>query len=176
MQKRKTFVKSKKGQITILIIFILLSFLGYRFWAAATNNSEQRKIAEMIKERDEQGGVINSEGTTEKLFPLNMREEEMQYAIHYMSHQKVKADKKWGHLQIIPERIERLIEVVQANEQEYDYSRVYIDILNRWKKNDFSSAVSDHNKIWKLQGGNIGEAKRLLSSKEEKEYIEKYFE
>ncbi|MBB6447634.1 DUF6241 domain-containing protein [Bacillus benzoevorans] len=105
-----------------------------------------------------------------------MSEVEIQYVIHHMSHQKVKADKKWGQLQITPERIDRLIKVVQVNKQEYDYPSLYINILNRWKENDFSSAVSDHNKLWEIQAGNIGEAKRLLSPKEEKEYIEKYFE
>lgn len=154
----------------------MFSFLGYRFWAAVSNNSEQRKIAAIVKERDEQGEVTNDEGTTEKIFPIDMSEEEIQYAIHHMSHQKVKADKKWGQLQITPDRIERLIEVVQVNEQEYDYSSLYINILNRWKENDFSSTVSDHNKLWKIQGGNVGKAKRLLSPKEEKEYIEEYFE
>ena len=102
-----------------------------------------------------------------------MSEEEIQYAIHYMSHQKVKADKKWGHLQITPERIKRLIEVVEKNEREYEHASLYIKILNRWRDNDFSSSVSDHNKIWALQGGSIGKAKRLLSSIEEKEYIKK---
>lgn len=175
MKKSKTFIKSKKGQITVLIVFILVSFFGYRYWAVVSNNSEQRKIADIIKERDERGGVANSEGAAEKIFPLDMSEEEIQYAIHHMSHQKVKADKKWGNLQITSERIERLIEVVQANEREYDHSSLYINILNRWKENDFSSAVSDHNKIWKLQGGNTGEAERLLSPKEEKKYIEKHY-
>lgn len=154
----------------------MFSFLGYRFWAAVSHNSEQRKIADIVKGRDEQGVATDGEGATEKIFPFDMSEVEVQYAIHHMSHQKVKADKKWGHLQITPERTERLIEVVQANEQEYDHSSLYINILNRWKENDFSSAVSDHNKLWKLQGGNLGEAKRLLSAKEEKEYVKKYFE
>lgn len=154
----------------------MFSFLGYWLWAAVSHNSEQRRIADMVKERDEQGVAIAGEGATEKIFPFDMSEVEVQYAIHHMSHQKVKADKKWGHLQITPERIERLIEVVQANEQEYDHSSLYINILNRWKENDFSSAVSDHNKLWELQGGNIGEAKRLLSANEERKYIEKYFE
>ncbi len=176
MKKSKTFLKSKKGQITVLVVLILFSFLGYRFWAVISNNSEQRRIADIIKERDERGGVTNDEGAVEKLFPLTMSEEEIQYAIHHMSHQKVKSDKKWGNLQITSERIERLIQVVQANEREFAHSGLYINILNRWQENDFTSAVSDHNKIWKLQGGNIGEAKRLLSAKEEKKYVEKYFE
>jgi hypothetical protein len=176
LKKNKKFLQSKKAQITVLIVLILFSFLGYRFWASVSNGTEQKRIADIIKERDERGGFTNGKGTVGKIFPLNMNEEEIQYAIHHMSHQKVKSDKKWGHLQITPERIERLIEVVQANGEEYDHSSIYINILNQWKENDFSSAVSDHNKIWKLQEGNTGEAKRLLSVKEEREYIEKHFE
>jgi len=33
-----------------------------------------------------------------------------------------------------------------------------IEILNRWKNNDFSMAVEDHNYIWAKLGGKDGKA------------------
>jgi hypothetical protein len=41
--------------------------------------------------------------------------------------------------------------------------------LHSWKENNFSSAVSDYNRIWKLQGGTVGKATGLLTPEEEAE-------
>ena len=58
----------------------------------------------------------------------------------------------------------------------YTNSSLYLDILNSWRENDFSSAVSDCNSIWKIQGGTVGKAQGLLSEQEELEFIEANFE
>ncbi|OZM58351.1 hypothetical protein CIB95_01920 [Lottiidibacillus patelloidae] len=100
----------------------------------------------------------------------------MQNYIHWLSHQKVKADMKWGELQITTERIERLIEVVEANNYNYKYEEMYLEILNAWKNNDFSQADKEHNFIWELQGGTLGEATGLLTEEEEQAFIKLHFE
>jgi hypothetical protein len=165
MKNIKSKFKSSKAQIIALIISVLImlfGFLGYQFFgvSAFPKDSEQERRA-----------VTNVEEIS-----LDMSEDEVQNAIHHMSHQKVKADKKWGELQITPERIEQLLEVVTANESKFDHSSMYLEILNRWKDNDFSSAVTDHNKMWKLQDGSIGKARRLLTQAEEQKYIDKNFD
>lgn len=99
----------------------------------------------------------------------------MRNLIHNMSHQKVVADEKWGHSQITKPKIDRLLEVGKANEANYYSDAVYIGILERWAKSDFSQAVEDHNAIWKLQDGNIGAAYRLLTPVEEERYIKENF-
>ncbi|WP_369593443.1 DUF6241 domain-containing protein [Lysinibacillus pakistanensis] len=98
----------------------------------------------------------------------------MNEAIHSMSHQKVEAKVKWGHTQITQAKVDRLLDVAKMND--YKYKELYVSILERWSKGDFTHAVEDHNAIWEMQGGdesrNSGEAIRLLSPEEEQAYIE----
>ena len=75
----------------------------------------------------------------------------MNETIHSMSHQKVEAEIKWGHEQITQEKVDRLLAI--AKESNYKYKELYISILERWSKGDFSNAVDDHNSIWEMQGG-----------------------
>src|SRR5690606_7630213 len=107
--------------------------------------------------------------------PNEMLEFQLQDIIHAMSHQKVKADKKWDDYMIIKERIERLLEVAEMNEDKYEWGPIYVDILSRWIEGDFSKAVEDHNAIWELQDGNVGIAYGLLNPVEEKAYLDYYF-
>jgi hypothetical protein len=86
-----------------------------------------------------------------------------------MSHQKVKAKQKWGFYQITPERIIWLLEGLDLVEVQYE--KIYWEILEKWAQEDFSTADEDHNTIWQLQGGTIGEATGVLSPEEEKVYI-----
>ncbi len=92
-----------------------------------------------------------------------------------MSHAKVLATEKWSHLEPTQERIDRLLDVVERNQNILDHSDLYIRILERWQASNFSNAVTDHNSIWDLQGETIGEATRLLTKEEEAEYIKKHF-
>ncbi|EAZ85795.1 DUF6241 domain-containing protein [Lysinibacillus fusiformis] len=91
-----------------------------------------------------------------------------------MSHQKVEASVKWGHTEITQEKVDRLLAVCKMND--YKYKELYISILERWSKGDFSHAVEDHNAIWEMQGGeesrNAGRATHLLRPEEERAYIE----
>lgn len=106
-----------------------------------------------------------------QLYTLDVNDDNIQEIIHSMSHQKVKADEKWGNILITKESIQYLLEVVKENENILDYSDTYLDILNRWYEGDFSKADKDHNAIWELQGGSIGKATGLLTPLEEQEYI-----
>lgn len=116
------------------------------------------------------GGNKQSEGNPfgEKVkTPLN--EVLMQQYIHAMSHQKVQAKEKWSYYKITDERIDFLLSQLEINQ--YDYEETYKGILTNWKDGDFSNAVSDHNKIWRIQEGTIGKATGLLSPKAEEAYI-----
>ncbi len=107
---------------------------------------------------------------------MDFSEGAVQHALHHMSHQKVQADEKWGALQLTPERVQRLMQVVESDREKYDHESVYLSILERWDQGDFSKAVHDHNAIWRLQNGNTGMATRLLNTEEEQEYIENNFQ
>lgn len=91
--------------------------------------------------------------------------------IHGMSHQKIKAEKKWGFYEIHPERIKWLLDGLENVEIENEDT--YGEILRKWSGGDFSSVDKDHNSIWRIQGGTVGKATGILSVKEEQEYINK---
>ena len=99
----------------------------------------------------------------------------IQSVLHKMSHQKVRADQKWGKLEITKERLEYLSVMIDENKSDLEYYETYRDILDRWLASDFSRAHIDHNKIWELQNGTIGEATGLLNEAEEAFYIEENF-
>ncbi len=173
---------------TARIIFILVAFIfvtGYTIFYMT--GSEEGNVELIIEEEEELVGEapisMSEEGVVkekediplDEKFPMDMQERSMQNYIHWMSHQKVSAKRKWGAMLITEERIERLLEVALENEQNYQHSYVYIDILSRWQEGDFSKADLDHNAIWELQGGTIGKATGLLTEEEELAYIEDYF-
>lgn len=106
-------------------------------------------------------------------FPDDMTEIEVMDAIHHMSHQKIHASEKWGKLQITPERVKRLLEVVKV--KDYEHKELYLDILEEWNSNKFSNAVHAHNAIWNIKGGTLGKAERLLTPEEEARYIKENF-
>ena len=110
-----------------------------------------------------------------ELYPETMTDEEVQNAIHQMSHQKVKADKKWGMIPLTKERVVRLIDVVEGNKDNFKHESTYLKILNRWKVDDFSRVDEDHNIIWTLQNGTVGRATGILTYEEELRFISKYF-
>ncbi|MEH7460058.1 PRK06770 family protein [Bacillus sp. JJ1127] len=100
-------------------------------------------------------------------------DEKVQIALHEMAHQKVKADQKWGYIFITQERIESLLEIVKSND--LGHTNTYVDILERWNQGKYEKVDKDHNTIWKLQSGNLGEGKGVMSQAEQKELVDKLF-
>jgi hypothetical protein len=179
----KTKKPFKLNKIQIIAISVGLSIMAgfgvFSYWTNATpsggGTDRVLKQAEEAEASVKDGGLeIKIDENVEQVFPSDLKEFEVQSAIHHMSHQKVEAEKKWGAILITQERVQRLYDVVLANEAEYEHSQKYLQILERWLEGDFSKAVNDHNAIWTLQGGNVGEATGLLSAKEEEDFIEKY--
>ncbi len=131
---------------------------------------EQTAGVEMNDKGDTQKEVKDGNAFGEKVkTPLS--EVVMQQYIHAMSHQKVQAKEKWSYFKITDERIDFLLSQLEINQ--YDHEETYKDILTSWKEGDFSEAVSEHNKIWRIQEGTIGKATGLLSPKAEEAYISK---
>lgn len=176
--------------ILIFCVICLLLIVGIIVWLffhvsqnPAPTSSETTTSSNLTKQREETGGSVSTEklneykqeglnpfGSTLKINQLT--DEVYQEYIHGMSHQKVKADEKWGFYQINDERIQWLLKGLDKNKLEH--ADLYREILTRWAKGDFSKAVEDHNAIWRLQGGNIGRATGLLSPEEEKAYVESH--
>ena len=157
-------------------MYFSTSFIGTKEVIGPSKTEEKKVVAVPVTTTAEGTGDEDKKGSElEEELPLDLSEEEIQNKIHAMSHAKVHAEEKWTHLEPTQERINRLLDVVESNHG-LKKSNLYIAILKRWKTGDFSEAVSDHNEIWELQGGTIGEATRLLSKKEEAEYRKDYFE
>ena len=171
-------MKNKKIiYITSGIVALSLSgYLIFNQWNKENLTIEEKSVVP-------QAGVVIpvievDEKRTEPIeieFPSSMSEYAVQNAIHGMSHQKVKAEDKWGFIPMTHDRINRLIEVVETSSNNYISATVYLDILNRWSNNDFSRVDKDHNAIWDLQEGVVGRATGVFTFEEEKEFIKEHF-
>lgn len=106
-------------------------------------------------------------------FVGNLVEEVLQQ----MAHQKIIAELKEGSIMITPERINILLQMVEDNKDNYERYEMYLDILKRWKKGDFSTVDDDHNVLMRKQGGKLpeGAATGIASEEQEKDYIFQVF-
>jgi hypothetical protein len=139
--------------------------------------------AEMPEEDEELAALANSSSKdSEEAFEVSDEKSndglpsERQFAdsIHHMTHQKVKAQQKWGHLEITDERIEQKYET--AKKSDYKYREFYMAALEDWMEGDFTNAVQVHNTIWNERDGTIGRARGLMSLEEEMDYKIRHFD
>ncbi|SFB11462.1 MULTISPECIES: DUF6241 domain-containing protein [unclassified Bacillus (in: firmicutes)] len=174
----KKFLKKLSWPQRVLILLAGLAFCFY-YYKTGGPIPFTKDVVTMQKEINDDGETIvtlvETNTNVNAKFPSDMSENAVMEAIHHMSHQKVYADKKWGALPLTPERVNRLITVVEQNKEKYMNAEVYLDILERWAMYDFSVADEDHNAIWRLQGGSIGEAISVLSAEDEAEFIQEHF-
>lgn len=105
--------------------------------------------------------------------PYEYSKKGFEQRIHEMTHQKVYAEPKWGAFELKEENIDMMLSVLSETEMKNEES--YREILNEWKKGDFSNSVEVHNNIWSSNEGNTGEAERLSTSEEEKIFVEDNF-
>ncbi|MFD2615741.1 MULTISPECIES: DUF6241 domain-containing protein [Terrilactibacillus] len=143
-----------------------------------TQNQEETQSKEIKSKQD----IKSEEAQTEKIGGIKTdlelsqdpTEDEVLEIMHEMTHQKVKADEKWGAVQMTPEHIQTLLELVAKNN--FENKDELSSILNKWKKKNFSTVDQDHNDLWSLQGGNVGKAYGILSESEEQVFIKNNFE
>ena len=171
----------KKFRLAGSVIGILACIVGVYFYL-----SEDGGLKVSLKKNDP---VSTKEAETkiEKSFeaPVSskvmeeyetMSEAEIIQEVHNMSHQKVKADKKWGSSEITADKVQKLYDVIKNKDfKKGSNKQMLLDILEPWTRKDFTNAVSAHNSVWSYQKGNIGKATRLLTPQEELDYIEKEF-
>ncbi|SES65996.1 hypothetical protein SAMN05216389_101289 [Oceanobacillus limi] len=173
----------------VCILIVLIGFGGWNVYQWLTSEEQKSEkdsdmasaeVEELEKQRMEIQGEISEDDLTrfaeEGLNPFGqstamneLTDTFYQEYLHGMSHQKVKADAKWGFYEIHPERINWLL--AGLNEVELEHEDVYRGILEKWDKGDFTTADLDHNAIWRLQGGTIGEATGVYSPAEEQAYL-----
>ncbi|KAA0547178.1 hypothetical protein FZW96_14505 [Bacillus sp. BGMRC 2118] len=173
-----TPINMKYFGISIALIFVVSLVSTLLPYSKYYDKSKTEELQALEQQVDQVETVLPSESSfpREEDFPAEMNDYEVQNAIHYMSHQKVYAEEKWGAIQITPERIRNLVASVEQYKLSLKHGDLYLDILTRWSEGDFSKADHDHNEIWKLQNGTVGEATRVLSEREEQTFIERNFD
>lgn len=166
-----------KGVIVLGIAALIGAAAYYYFQQSPSKSEEIAEIAEKIKERDETPAVEAEEPPAKSANAAlpDMEETQVQTYLHHMTHQKVKADKKWGAVEMTPQNIGDLLVIVNANAKLYEHGQYYQTVLKEWQTGDFSNSVEVHNFIWNLQGGTVGRATGLLDEQEEQAYVEKNF-
>ncbi|MRG84950.1 DUF6241 domain-containing protein [Salinibacillus xinjiangensis] len=177
------------------ILFVAGSFWGIFYWidnlgaentqdkeeTKTSSNKETEAASEITAEREDIQGTITKEDLKEfeeqgenpfgtKTQMNEMQDEHFQEFIHGMSHQKVRAEKKWGFYELHPQRVEWLLAAL--DEVDVHFEETYREILEKWQQQNFSEVDDDHNAIWRIQNGTIGKATGILSAEEEQEYIE----
>lgn len=170
--KLKKYVSIALGIIGVALI------IGYLFIGKWGPESSAKPSATQAEQDQAKQELNKSFETSTPLGEMpeyeTMSELELVDEVHGMTHQKVLADEKWGSVEITKDKVEKLYEVTN-NKKDSEIRTMLLEILEPWKKGDFSNAVEDHNRIWNYKEGNIGEAKRLLTPVEEQEYITKMF-
>ena len=138
------------------------------------NNTEsiiddKNENAEDIDEANEV--KLNPFGNQKKKSQIN--ELDIIQYIHWMSHQKVRAEDKWGFFEITNERIDWLLEAINVSREHIDMADQYEEILYRWRDGNFNNVAEDHNFVWEILGGEkeCQRATGVLSDSEEQEYI-----
>jgi Family of unknown function (DUF6241) len=165
----------KKKHVGIILLSVLLvTGIGVYIALGTLESNPFTKVGSNVStegvETNSAGNVNRDENPFGEKVKTPLSEKLILQYIHAMSHQKVKAEEKWSFFEISDERIDYLLAQLEVNK--YNHESTYKEILSRWKDGNFSEAVSDHNTIWRIQDGNVGIATDLLSSKEEKAYLE----
>ncbi|SDN95407.1 DUF6241 domain-containing protein [Bacillus sp. OK048] len=172
----------KKFKVAGSIIGILASIVGVYVYLSNDDGGMKLNV-----KKNDPVTTIEAETKIEKGFeaPISskvteeyetMTEGRLIQEVHNMTHQKVKADKKWGSSEITADKVQKLFDVINSKEFKKDSNKqMLLDILAPWIGKDFTNVVSAHNRIWAYQNGNIGKATRPLSPQEELDYIQKEF-
>ncbi|MEW9502221.1 DUF6241 domain-containing protein [Jeotgalibacillus marinus] len=168
-------------KVILLSVLIIVLGIGVLFLTVKNRTVSETElpqhIADIVAQTDDKTLQNNIEvinfGVDDTVIKDEVTDDVVQNVIHGMSHQKVDAEEKWASMNILmtEKRIEVLREQVRENEDHLTHYDLYMDILDRWGIGDFSQADYDHNLIWDLQGGIVGEAEGLLSEKAEYNYI-----
>lgn len=167
----------KKQIIITISVVLLIGIIIFGLFTYETNNEDSGiRASDVMKskvdkvENKPEDSTAKIEGISLKLdIPEELTEHSILAILHKMTHQKIKADKKWGATPMIEATIDEAYELVKNNKtKNHD---VLLVIVTKWKNKDFSSIDEDHNTIWTIQGGNTGRATGKMTEKEEIKFI-----
>ncbi|MDM5153325.1 DUF6241 domain-containing protein [Bacillus sp. DX1.1] len=130
---------------------------------------KEKKEEPVLEEKDSQENTAQIEGVDLQLDIDNSSPESAVIAaMHKMTHQKVRAQEKWGAIPMTKQGTDLIYNIVaQSSFKEKDR---LLQIAERWKNRDFSQISDDHNFFWTFDGGTIGKAYGMLNTSEERTF------
>ena len=171
-----------------IVIILVGALLGSGYWIIS-NVDEYNKTEGKAEEKEPATKGTSYESAEEEyeaqtgsiggieyeIDPVSLRNEENVIDImHKMTHQKVAAEEKWGAVPMTDDTVNSVYEAVSNSN--FERKADMIDILEKWKNEDFNTVANDHNYFWNLQGGTIGKAYGTLDYNEELEFIHNNFD
>ncbi|WP_100010341.1 DUF6241 domain-containing protein [Lentibacillus sediminis] len=156
------------------IASLIFAYLVFSSWQSTNEEDKAEYTSEVEMAQSGQGEGESEESEAAGNYPS---ETAFRNDLHKMTHQKVTASEKWGHLEITEERIDNMLQILEEyGVDNYSSGHFFEEVLNEWKNGDFSNAVEVHNTIWSEENGTVGRATGLMTESEEQSYIEKHFE
>ncbi len=158
-------MRRKNNTIAILCIAIICvaAYIGYlKVIGPQTVKTSNKEYNEVLQNSDE--NTIDKEAATEYLEGkgIKFRKESLIYVdIHRMANTLIIAEdgKRWGLDTVTDEKCNTLI--IEVTASDYNDKDRLLSILNKWKEEDFSEGVDDHNYVWNRLGGTVGRAESL---------------
>jgi hypothetical protein len=145
--------------------------------ATAVAASEETKEDESPYATEQEEYEEQTKNIGGQIFELELtdatNEGEIIEIMHKMTHQKVKAEDKWGAIPMSDHTVSQVLEFLQKSN--FASKEDLIDIAEKWKNGDFQTVDYDHNYFWQWQGGTVGRAYGIMSSAEEEEFIKNNF-
>jgi nitrate reductase cytochrome c-type subunit len=132
----------------------------------------KRAEEEAVKEHAERIGFIDGIEYDTGLTPEST-EGQVMGVMHKMTHQKVRAERKFGAIPMVEDTVNQVYDIVSNSN--FAKKEKMLEIADRWKKGWFDKINSEHNFLWEQQEGSVGKAYGVLSSAEEKEFVRKNF-
>ncbi len=165
----------KKFIISFAVILILGGVVAGGNWYLKKDIKNEKVVAseEEIAKGNSTHSKKISGAQTELLITHASPQSEVMAVMHQMTHQKIRANEKWGAIPMIQENINVVYDIIESND--FKKKDVLLPIIIRWKDGNFNQVDKDHNAIWKLQGGSIGKAYGIMSAEEERWFIIKNF-
>jgi hypothetical protein len=178
VNRKRQWVRYLIWSMAFLLVVGVGTFGFYKHYSAKESEVEGSIVTSSGKKIDETIEESMKSDNPEKVDVSKIdydywKEYRVIATMHEMTHQKVVADEKWGATQITEERVNMLYNIVKHST--YKEKLTLLKILSKWKAGDFHTVDSDHNTLWKIQDGTIGEATGILSEEEEQNFIEKTF-
>jgi hypothetical protein len=127
---------------------------------------EEARLAELREEINQAKIELGIDGSPS--------EKKLLEILHKMTHQKVRAEKKWGFIQMTEVNLIAVKEVLEENPILNENINM-LEMVTTWLSNEFSNIAADHNRLWGEKEGTIGKAYGRLSQAEEEALVKEQF-